>query len=501
MPKASTFGALIASQVIDSDSVPLITNAGENKRVPISEMRNVVGPGWSSTVNAYNEAGLTDEDKIQAAINRAVSVGAARVFVPTSMIPYDASLVTFHTDVQMVREGGSFDVYDLIAYGAIGDGLNDDTAALEAWYAAIVDSGTGVIPFGRFRHTSTLLWDKNVTVEGYGPASSLKPDVGVSADGIIVQSTTSGQSYRVKLRDFSICNDVADCCRNGIVINRVQVSQVDIHLEVAADQYAAWVNGCLIGNFRFVRSGNGAFPFTRAFGEIGTVRVTYDGTPNFIANNNMLFNVCIEGGNSGLVIEDQLGQGNIEIRGVIEGLSGGAHALYAKGCSGLNLHDLHIEANACEVTLEDCSGGVIGPAYIQTDTGGELNLIGCFDMLLHGVAVDSINVDSACKRIFTNVFKYNTNGSGAITDTGKNIVQIVPIINAANGNNTTSVDAEVGIPTAGFFQKGAFVPNNNIIQKGTGGSKYQIMGYVRLTTGSSHTINVDWSEVRTLTGT
>lgn len=46
MPKASTFGALTASQVINSDSVPLLTNAGDNKRVPISELRQVVGPGW-----------------------------------------------------------------------------------------------------------------------------------------------------------------------------------------------------------------------------------------------------------------------------------------------------------------------------------------------------------------------------------------------------------------------------------------------------------------------
>lgn len=131
MPKASTFAALIASQVIDSDSIPIITNAGENKRLPISEARSAVGPGWSATVNTYNETGITDEIKIQAAISRAVSTGADRVFIPTSMLPYDASLITFNTAVQMVREGGDFSVWDVQAYGATGNGIVNDQVPIQ----------------------------------------------------------------------------------------------------------------------------------------------------------------------------------------------------------------------------------------------------------------------------------------------------------------------------------------------------------------------------------
>lgn len=151
MPKASTFAALIASQVIDSDSIPIITNAGDNKLLPISEARNAIGPGWSATVNAYNEAGATNEIKIQAAIGRAVSIGADRVFVPTSMYPYDASLITFDGSIQMVREGGSFDVYDLRAYGATGDGVVDDTEAFQAALDSMQNTrGVMFIPPGHY---------------------------------------------------------------------------------------------------------------------------------------------------------------------------------------------------------------------------------------------------------------------------------------------------------------------------------------------------------------
>lgn len=121
MPKASTFGALLSSQVIESDSVPLLTNAGDNKRVAISEMRNVVGPGWSLTINAANESGATDELKIQAAITHANGIGGRWVTVPSSMIPFDAGLVTFVNTVQMVVEGGDWNRWDVRGYGVAGD--------------------------------------------------------------------------------------------------------------------------------------------------------------------------------------------------------------------------------------------------------------------------------------------------------------------------------------------------------------------------------------------
>lgn len=211
MPKASTFGLRTATQMIDSDTFPMLTNAGENVRLPVSEARSLVGPGWSATINAYNEDEATDELKIQAAISRAVSVGANRVFVPTSMLPYDASLITFNNAVQMVREGGNFSVYDVQAYGAAADGVTDDTQsiqeALDAADAFDVGIASVYVPDGKYAVLGTLTMGSGITFygdtisaeyeEGFGggalPYGALlyKPSAGTAGPIVVLEWTSA----------------------------------------------------------------------------------------------------------------------------------------------------------------------------------------------------------------------------------------------------------------------------------------------------------------------
>jgi len=93
--------------------------------------------------------GPTKEQMINAAIQYAASTGKSRVFIPSSMLPYNASLVTFNTAVKLVTEKNQNDsVIDVRAYGAVGDG-SDETAkilaALQAGAAAnaFVDLNAG----------------------------------------------------------------------------------------------------------------------------------------------------------------------------------------------------------------------------------------------------------------------------------------------------------------------------------------------------------------------
>lgn len=82
---------------------------------------------------------------------------------------------------------------------------------------------------------------------------------------------------------------------------------------------------------------------------------------------------------------------------------------------------------------------------------------------------------------------------------------IVPIdgdpISATFGSVQNTILTYSGsIPTTGKYAFGHRVlaaPNIN----GTAGSRYSIVGWVRLTSGSNHVLNTDWVEMRTLTGT
>lgn len=79
----------------------------------------------SRTYNAAWFPGTSNEAKIQNMINGAIADGATvsnpiAGLIPTSMISYNAALVTFNDAVPMFREGNLRNVLDVTAYGALG---------------------------------------------------------------------------------------------------------------------------------------------------------------------------------------------------------------------------------------------------------------------------------------------------------------------------------------------------------------------------------------------
>lgn len=57
------------------------------------------------------------------------------------------------------------------------------------------------------------------------------------------------------------------------------------------------------------------------------------------------------------------------------------------------------------------------------------------------------------------------------------------------------------MPTTGTHLQGIYVKNSNAAILGTAGSRYVVLGWTRLTTGSGNVSGTDWIENRTLTGT
>lgn len=141
----------------DSINRPLrefLRNAGLNP-----DSTNISVPSFSQTVNAGSNAfSGTKEARITAAVALAVSLGWTMVYIPIkawdglSMLPYNASLVTFNVNVNMIREGGNPCFFDVRAYGAAGNAIQDDTAAFVACIAGCLGTGdpttTNRVPVG-----------------------------------------------------------------------------------------------------------------------------------------------------------------------------------------------------------------------------------------------------------------------------------------------------------------------------------------------------------------
>ncbi|MFH0903317.1 MAG: hypothetical protein V2A73_22030 [Pseudomonadota bacterium] len=56
------------------------------------------------------------------------------------------------------------------------------------------------------------------------------------------------------------------------------------------------------------------------------------------------------------------------------------------------------------------------------------------------------------------------------------------------------------MPDSGYYTKGEWIDNINPSEQGNPGSKYVVLGWRRLTTGSNHVPGVDWLEARAMTG-
>lgn len=142
--------------------------------------QNVVGPVFDTggaladTINAatFGTGADSKESRIQAAINQASIDGIARVYVPANMYPYSAASVSFDTRVQMVREGGNWDVYDIQAYGAHPTAVTPNqwsTSAVQAAIHGAAGAGGGIVyvPSGVYR-VSSITMSRKVTLRGSG---------------------------------------------------------------------------------------------------------------------------------------------------------------------------------------------------------------------------------------------------------------------------------------------------------------------------------------------
>jgi hypothetical protein len=126
-------------------------------------------------------------------------------------------------------------VYDVKAYGAVGDGTADDTTAIQAAINAVSSSGgTVLLPTGTYLISSTLTIDKDSTVlTGVGTSAILK--VAGSALGIDVITIGNGSTTR------------AHCAvRNlRIIAANQKTAGVGIHLNKC---FKIWLEGLLIEN-------------------------------------------------------------------------------------------------------------------------------------------------------------------------------------------------------------------------------------------------------------
>jgi Pectate lyase superfamily protein len=153
-------------------NIGTVPNDGTGDSLFITGQKLNREPNPVNTINADSGDYIgTKEQKITAAIVDAGLKGYKFVWIPSSMLPYNASLVTFNNTIRMIRQGARWDVCDIRAYGAAGDGVTDDSIPIDRADAAACDNSVGGLdgvtvmaqsvvwfPQGIYQHTQGLTY-------------------------------------------------------------------------------------------------------------------------------------------------------------------------------------------------------------------------------------------------------------------------------------------------------------------------------------------------------
>ena len=354
-------------------------------------------------------------------------------------------------------------LFNIKDYGALGTGAVNDAAAIAAAYAATPEGGTMLIPIGKFRFDTQLVFNRKVNIVGLGSGSALVPNLASAVtDGIVVNSTLALIGF-LRYDNFAILSNAVNACRDAIVFNRMNQSEVNIFVNASSARYGTRIVACIISRFKIVSSTN--YPYPAGYGTgmsaADSIRVQYDGT--YGGCNNNVFDVKIEGGNNGLWIEQQNNQGNNVITGVIEGTSSGTRGLYALGCIGLDITNLHCEGNNGAVELDSCAASSIGGGsqFLATGNAGKIILTASSRIWLGSLYCDSIDIGTTCSDIMLSSACKNGASGGVITDTARKATRATGVFSgtvaAANGIATTLFD--LSTKGYGFYMVGASIQN------------------------------------------
>jgi hypothetical protein len=80
-------------------------------------------------------------------------------------------------------------------------------------------------------------------------------------------------------------------------------------------------------------------------------------------------------------------------------------------------------------------------------------------------------------------------------------VLVTKVNGIASGSISHRADnASSSMPTSGTWAKGDFVANSSPVEAGSASSKYVVIGWMRLTNGSTNVATTDWVECQTRTG-
>jgi hypothetical protein len=305
------------------------------------------------------------------------------------------------------------DWQNIADHGAVsGESKFDCSGAFANAIKAAGPGGTVYVPAGQWWIQNTVTTGP-VNLVGDGWQSCIVPNVGAGNSAVVVNADPQGTSVDgLRWSGISILGEAIGgdpCCNYGLVIDTVTRSVfTDVHVLVAAASYGVYLCTGWSNTFNFTCSGNMAGDYAAAGIAAGLPAMGHilgDAGTSLGGLNANAFNCICEGGVATLLyIANQSAvtgaQGNNWITGTYQGTNPGGNqsnppvalAIYAEGCYGLVIHDVHTEQTT-GITLNNCTL----PTVINTLTTTLLLEGSTADAYINQVHLDQLVIEPGCQ--------------------------------------------------------------------------------------------------------
>lgn len=170
--------------------------------------------------------------------------------------------LNYQKNLEIIDAAAIAEVYNVKNFGATGDGITDDTAAIQGAINATPSTGGMVyLPAGTYRISSSIIVKNHLTLAGSGSANSIiKPIDGYGLAAVITQASLSlGNICRAVFRDFQIYGNVEngndnvyginiagyECDYINISVRRCEVG-IDTDLNTDVERLRNHISGCRV---------------------------------------------------------------------------------------------------------------------------------------------------------------------------------------------------------------------------------------------------------------
>ena len=421
-------------------------------------------------------------------------------------------------------------------YGAVGNGQFNNAVALQDAIDGTPSGGVLIVPNGDYVSHAKLVIDKPITLIGQGFQKTVLNFVNCS--GIEITSSN------VMIKDIRIYSTATiDDEYTGIkVYNGNQISNFKLN-NVDISRFSTGLRIHRLWNFVFKDM---SISFVKKYG----IHTTGLSTNNQISNSRIVsenLNISNSKGiyfdgssgfSEGWMINNTLIYGfetlihsqamsHVYVNNSILDYSGQVGILLESvnqhTSSGWQINNNYIAVDNGQAGIHDGNSATQGSSYGNIFSK---NKICAYSSMTYGIICDNnshsniVSENLIYKSAQNDIKIINSEGNGyknivtnnmCISNISYNIAAIGLVANNfgsvyyQRSQNYSKVGKmkityDETVPTSGTWKTGDIVWKINPVEQGSSGSKYILHGWRRLRSGSSNILNVDWAEMRMLTG-